>query len=171
MMSRIKVVKGSQEDADEQRRIFDEWCTKRGIERTSGGSWIVYKGCGVLGRSPCRHGFSNQVDYAVAAGKQATVRGEGYAGGHNLGTTGGGRCDIDETQPCSVGIHFCFNRTAARYWGRNVFVLHVPPSAVVCLPKVSRSGVPERLSAPYVKARASHVRVMGKAKPTRGPNS
>lgn len=177
-MSRVKVVKGSQRLADQQRGIFDEFCQKHGVPRTRGGSWIVYKGTH-RGVSPLEWSHpSLRVDYAAAADGQKTVRGKRrYTGGispsRTVTVSSGGRCNIDPRTQCGTGIHFCFTRTAARQWGRAVYELHIPPSAAVCFPDASHRIYDwyERLGEKNVKARASHVRVMGKAKPTRGPRS
>lgn len=162
--SKIGVVKGSQRMADQQRRIFDEFCQKHGVKRTRGGSWVVYKGT-KHGHSPCEnHGpdwWRLAKRCSLAHARIPPYRCEMERHGPRASTiklANGAECGLLSREDCSVGLHFCFTIEAALEWGEEIYELHVPPSASAIVPTRSRQWA-DSLSHGSTKARASHLRV------------
>lgn len=147
------------------RKRFDDFCKKHGIERTRRGSWVVYKGT-AGGMSPIVTCGEDVIDYSLASpyhvitASSRQVQGFGRLDSEVFDRFGGA-CYLNQNAVCDVGIHFCFTPDAARRYGKVVYKLSIPPTAIVCLPYDDIIGG-SRHGLKYRKARASHVRVLGK---------
>lgn len=153
-----------------QRKLFDNFCKKHGIKKTRGGSWIVYKGT-TYGYSPNMTRIP-LIHSSYKNRKTMTARDYRGAGSRCSSTLAkspqGGKCCINDRHECCVGIHFCFTPRAAFRWGVEVYELHIPPSAIVCVSRRVRTDTGEAdiwalsLQSGDCKARASRVKIIRK---------
>lgn len=149
---------------ERERKRFDRFCEENGVNKTRRGSWIVYKGThkGVspsYGKSELD--YNNRSSYSPMCAVIPSTYGP-FSKAHMAVDRFGGQCSLISVS-CDVGIHFCFTPEAAQDWGPSVLRMAVPQTAIVLIPWWVEESLHD-ISSMSIKARASHVRVLGEVK-------